>query len=541
VIAAPSASAQITALLTFMSVHETPPDPGAPWRERHQRARAAIRAGLESLREAHGRHDDTPLPMPELAGTVRRWIEGRTFAPRTGANGVLLMDAPAAAYADVDAVRLVGLVETDWPERSQRSIFYPPSLLVQLGWPAEADRLAAARARFRDLLRLPRSNISLSTFTLEDDAIVPPSPLLEEIESSGLPVEPVAPADARIFQHEAIASLPIVPTVLSDEAAAWLALRASRSPAVDPRFHGDVGLPAEAPQEFSGAKVGSSGVGRLETVYAVSRVERYLDCPFKYFAAHVLGLPEERQDQGALTPQERGQFLHEVFEDFFRQWQAGGGGAITTANLAGALELFGQVANTRLAALSESDRALERTYLLGSAVAPGLAERAFGFEIEQGEPVIERLLEHALEGEFEFRSPKGTRRVRLRAKADRIDLLADGGLRVIDYKLGKAPKPSKSLQLAVYGACAEQQLDGRHGRSWKLRLAGYVAFKEKNAFAALGGAPSIEEAAAAGQERFLSAIDAIERGAFPVQPDEPFLCTRCGYAALCRKDYVGDE
>jgi len=43
------------------------------------------------------------------------------------------------------------------------------------------------------------------------------------------------------------------------------------------------------------------------------------------------------------------------------------------------------------------------------------------------------------------------------------------------------------------------------------------------------------------KERFLAALDGIEQGVFPPKPDEPFLCTWCGYASVCRKDYVGDE
>ena len=160
--------------------------------------------------------------------------------------------------------------------------------------------------------------------------------------------------------------------------------------------------------------------------------------------------------------------------------------------------------------------------------------------------MIERLLEHELEGEFLFTTDGGERTVRLRAKADRIDLMADGTLRIVDYKLGKAPKPGRALQLPVYGVCAEQSLAGRHDRSWTLGRAGYVAFKEKNAFVSLGRSGSSEsaslrEAVAAGQERLFAAIDGIERGEFPPRPDEPFLCTRCGYAPVCRKDYVGDE
>lgn len=517
------ASAQVTALCTFIAAHERLPLPADRWHGRHLRARGAILATLQGLARAHRLHDDQPVPLPELAGMVRRWIEGQTFSPRTGVEGVVLLDAPAAAYADVDEVRLVGLVESDWPDRSRRSIFYPSSLLAQLGWPLDADRLSGACARFHDLLRLARRRVTVSLFTLEDDAIVSPSSFLEEIAGAGLPVERLAPAqDARVFIHEALAEDPVAPSALTGAPLEWLAMRASRSAATDAMFHGAAGL-------------------RDAAVYAVSKVERYLECPFKYFAAHVLRLPEERDEASGLSAQERGQFLHGVFEQFFTLWQARGHGSMTVDNLDDALTLFEGVAGAALATLPEADRAVERTLLLGSAAAPGLAQRAFTFEIEQGGEIIERLLEHELEGAFVFASSAGARSVRLRAKADRIDLLADGTLRVIDYKLGKAPKAARALQLPVYGICAEQSLAGRHGRSWTLGQAGYVAFREKHAFVGLGASSSLREAVDAGQERLLAAIDRIERGEFPPAPDEPFICTHCGYASVCRKDYVGDE
>ena len=518
-----SASVQIDALLRFIARHEQLPGETDAWRVRHLRARAAVLAALESLRDAHRLYDDDPLPPGELAGTVRRHIEAQTFAPRTGATGLSLLDARSAAYADLDDVRVVGMVESDWPERGRRSIFYPSSLLTQLGWPSEADRLSAARAHFHDLLLLPRQRVSVSTFTLEDDAIVPASPLLEELDGVGLPVERVRPSrPPRVFVHEALADDPVAVSAVTGEAAGWLALRLSRSPSAASPFHGTAGT-------------------RASTVYAVSHVERYLECPFKYFAAYVLRLPEERDDQSGMTPQERGQFLHAVFETFFREWQARGGRAITAENVADAQALFERVAEARLDTLGEADRALERSYLLGSAAASGLAERAFTFELEQEGEIVERLLEHPLEGEFVFPAAGGPRRVRLRAKADRIDLFADGTLRIVDYKLGKAPKPGRALQLPVYGVCAEQHLDGRHGRSWTLGRAGYVAFRERQPFVALGSSSSLAEAVAAGQERFLAAIDGIEAGEFPPRPDEPFLCTWCAYSTVCRKDYVGDE
>ncbi len=520
---APTAPAQIDAILAFIATRERRPAADDAWVARHLRARAAVLAALQMLRDAHASHDPSALSISELSGAVRRWIEGQTFSPRLGTTGVRLLDASAAPYADVDEIRIVGLSEADWPERSARSIFYPQSLLGQLGWPGEQDRFPAARARFQDLLRLPRRRVSLSSFTLEDDAIVSPSSLLEEVDAAGLPIErlvraPGAAPESRVFVHEALAVDPVAPGVLRGEAADWLALRTSRR-FDDARFRG-----------WTGARAAST--------YAVSRLERYLECPFKYYAAHVLRLPEERDEQAWMTPQERGHFVHAVFERFFEEWQRAGNGAITTSNVAEAIALFDTVAERHLADLPEGDRALERTLLLGSAAAAGFGERAFAFEIDDRVPVVERLLEYQLEGTFTFAADEASKRITLRSKADRIDLLADGTLRIVDYKTGRAPEKKRSLQLPVYGVCAQQALEGRHGRSWTVSRAGYIAFKDKAAFTAL---QSPARALAEGQATLLTVVDAIERGEFPVRPDEPFLCNWCPYPGVCRKDYVGDE
>ncbi|MEO6238890.1 MAG: PD-(D/E)XK nuclease family protein [Vicinamibacterales bacterium] len=521
--AALTAPAQIEGILTFITARESKPQAGDAWRARHMRARGAVLAALQMLRDAHDVHDPSALSVWELSGAVRRWIDGQTFSPRLGSAGVMLLDASAAPYADVDEIRMVGLSEADWPERSPRSIFYPQSLLAQLGWPGEQDRFPAARAKFQDLLRLPRRRVSLSSFTLEDDSIVSPSPLLEDVDAASLPIErmvaaPGAGPGSRVFVHEALALDPLRPGVLRGEAADWLALRSSRG-LDDPRRRGRTSP-------------------RAPVTYAVSRLERYLECPFKYYAAHILRLPEERDEQAWMTPQERGLFVHTVFESFFAEWQSLGHGAITTANVPDAIALFDGVAERHLAGLPEGDRALERTLLLGSAAAAGFGERAFAFEIEDGIPIVERLLEYGLEGTFRFEADGVSREITLKSKADRIDLLADGTLRIVDYKTGRAPEKRRSLQLPIYGVCAEQALDGRHGRSWTVSRAGYIAFKDKAAFTAL---PSASRALAEGQVTLLAVVDAIERGEFPVRPDEPFMCNWCPYPGVCRKDYVGDE
>ena len=516
----PTASAQIDGILAFVRSHERLPDTGDSWYARHMRARGAVLSALEMLRDAHAAYDDRALSVGELSGAVRRWIEGQTFALRRGDSGVALMDARAAAYATIDDLRIVGLTEQDWPERGARSIFYPQSLLAQLGWPSEVDRHRAARAAFQDLLRLPHRRLTLSTFSLENDALVSPSVLLDDVAAAGLPVERMKPSTrTRVFAHEALGMVPLAPEAVTGEARAWLATRTTH--------------PLEARR-----RNGSADPAPAAT-YAVSRVEKYLICPFRYFAGHVLRLPEDREEQGWMTPQERGVFMHEVFEEFFASWQAAGRGGVTPDNVSQAVTLFGEIAERRLETLPEGDRALERTFLLGSAAATGLAERAFAFEIEDGIDVVERLLEYELKGTFTFAAGDDSRAVPIRAKADRIDLLTDGTMRVIDYKLGRAPDRRRALQLPIYGVAARQALDGHSGRSWTLSRAGYVAFKHKGAFVDIG--QDLGKAVREGQERFIAAVDGIERGEFPPRPDDPFLCTWCAYPTVCRKDYVGDE
>ena len=490
------ASVQLAGLQRFLLDSQRPPDLQV-FDERHAQARAAILQAIDALRVACVTHDDRVRRFVDLVGSLRRWIEAQTFSPRTGTAGVQLVDAQAARYCTADEVRLVGLIEGEWPERPRRNIFYPSWLLADLGWPKETDRLAASRAAFQDLLRLPTRWVALSSFSLENEAIVSPSSLLEEIDGA-VPLVRRKPAPrGRIFPAEALMYEPLVHSVFGADPKAWLDQRQQRAPRDAAGFHGAAGTLAES-------------------TYAVSAVERYLDCPFKYFAAHVLRLEEETDDDGTLSPQDRGRFLHAVFHDFFDRWQRDGHGAVTPATLDEALRAFEASTERLLDTLPRADRAPERVRLLGSAAASGLGERVLRMEAERPTPVVERLLEYRIDGEIVLEIDPARRRVILRGTADRIDLLADGTLRLIDYKSGKAPKPARSIQLPMYAIAAGQRLEGYRGRTWTLGEVGYLAFGERQPFVALKGRRDQEDAVADGQQRFLDAVAGIERGEFPL-------------------------
>ena len=513
-------------LLAFLMAHEPRPNAAHPLRERHLRARAAVLQALTGLRHAHARLDDRPRPFADTMAAVRRRIERQTFSPRHGSSGVQLVDARAARFGSFETLHLVGLTDREWPESPDRNIFYPPAMLSHLGWPAEADVRASERAIFEDLVHAAGLDVIVSTITLEDDAIVEPSPFLEDLTQSGLTVtrEPPAPT-ARIFTHEAVLVDPIEPGALADEAAAWLTLRDSRSPSAEPRFHGQAD-PARTAR------------------YKVSAIDQYLACPFVYFASQVLRLDEEPDDEESLGPKAQGRFVHAVLEAFFLAWQGRGRGAITADTLEDARALFTDIVDVQLASLPESDAALQRTRLLGSPVAPGFGDVVFLAEAvrDREAPIVERRMEFTLDGPTTLRAGDRTREIVLAAKADRVDLLADGTFRVIDYKLSKAPNLKHVAQLPAYAAAVRQRLDGYQGRQWQAADAAYIAFGKGGRYEPLtSNAAQLDAVLAAGEARLVDAVERIERGEFPPAPAEKRRCRTCAFSPVCRKDFVDDE
>lgn len=515
------ASEQLRSLAAFLEVRYEPLDAAHPLFARERRARAALLQILDGLAAAHAAHHDPRWTVADLAAAVRRWVGDQTFQQEDATSGVRLLDDQAARYGDFDDVTIVGLVENDWPDRSRRNIFYPPVLLGALGWPSEKDRQAAADARFIDLVTSALTRVELSTFILDDEAIVSRSIQLDEVPRARLSTvtrrlttEPLVGDEDLAVSDTPVLSRP-------GDAASWLALRLRRTGSSSAEFHGSAGA-------------------RPTRTWSVSALETYLGCPFKFFSQHVLRLEEEPDDEEVMDPRRQGQFVHGVFEAFFREWQDSGRQAITPVLLPSARTLFATVVDRELESLPQGEAALERTRLLGSPAAAGLGEAVFRMEAERPVPVVGRLLEHPLNGLFSIAASDGPRLVSLRGKADRIDLLGDGTFRLIDYKLGWPPDRSKALQLPIYAICAEQQITARN-RRWTLGEAMYLAFKGPKRVVPLfpNDAARVEVLARA-QQRLVDTIDAIERGEFPPSPDDVYRCESCGFASVCRKDYVGD-
>jgi RecB family exonuclease len=394
------------------------------------------------------------------------------------------------------------------------------SIPRELGWPAESDRLAGERALFADLLRLPSSRLAVSVFTLEGDALVSPSSLIDELDHTDFETTKAETSHARIFEYEALCLEPVDTSALpTPEARAW----------AERRF-------AEA---RSATAVGKTQAHRA-SAYSLSALERYQDCPFKFFASDVLRLEEVPEDESTLSPRARGRFIHEVFQRFFEAWDGNGRGTIAADTLDDARALMAEIAEPLLARLPAADAALERARLFGSAISTGSVDVVFEREVSSDARVLSRRLEHRLEGEFGLGAPDG-RRVPLKGVADRIDVLEGNRLRVIDYKTGSAPNPRRALQVPIY-ALSAQEREAASGERWTIDEAAYIAFSGKRSYVpVIKPGTATDAVLSAARERLFAAVDGIERGEFPARPHDPIICTWCAYVAVCRKDYVDHD
>lgn len=522
----------VVRLREFLDRHDRP----QPGNDRRDRVRAAVTLALAGLGEAYRRHDPGASgTITDLSAAVRRWLGAQTFALRTGEGGLQIVDRQAARFADFDDVQVMGLVEGEWPERPRRNIFYPQSLLAQLE-PARPDRVALhqerdlvrfARASFRDLLMSARHRVRVSTFALESDAVVEPSAFLDDLPALGLSreVSTLDPA-VQVFTYEALAGLkegnrlpPPEPvgSHFSATVTKWARVRADGAHRERARFEGEAG-PWVLPR------------------VSVSRLERYLKCPFQFYVTNVLQVDEEPEDENTRSPLVRGRFLHELFETFFHEWQARGRGRITAADMAEARALFVEICEPALASLSPAEAGLERARLYGSAVGSGIAERVFAMEAERGTAIRERLMEFELDGEFAFTGEDGaSRTVRLRAKIDRVDVLADGTFRVIDYKTKYVPDRRIALQLPIYSAGVRARLSVDRGADLKPSEAMYLSFEGPDAVVSLAErGKSFDELVTAAEHRLVQALDDIAAGHYPPRPETRNLCGMCAFVAVCR-------
>ena len=464
---------------------------------RLNRAKAAFDSILGRLEEAARRVSDPPRGFAYFRDKLRRAIEQHTFAVRSGETGVQIVDSRSAPFGGFDLVVLMGLNEDEWPERSERNIFYPQWLLREFGFPSDRDLLAGERRRFLGLLDLAWKNVVLFRHLLEDEIPAVPSPFLEEVRSWA--------SEREVTEASVGAALAEIVVSRSDALRRGLVSSAS---ATVPRRPGQVEGPLTISEPIS-----------------PTAFELHLRCPFKYYSRYLLGIEEEEEVDEQLSPLERGRILHEVLQEGFAEWDRGRSSPrpVDPESYEEALALFRRVA---LASLPPEHRAIEMERLFGGAGEPGAIPWLLRREMAQG-PLRERLVEYAFSSPLRLEDgPRGEKPwyVRIQGRIDRADVDGKGFLHVYDYKSGRAPGEAVALQVPLYAMCLSSE------RGAPVKEAAYLSFRDRKAISR----GDFDKAKAL----LTRTYGAIREGRFAPAPYQEHLCASCGYRMVCRKEIV---
>ena len=284
-VAAPP-SAHLDVLEAFLRDVEAPPPDGAA-RERWLRARGAVLAIAAAACASRSRaFGESPRPFADLAALLRRLLEEQPSTRASARATCTSSTREAAPYGRFTHVTLAGVVEGEWPvvRRAQHLLSVVAAARSGL---AGRDRPARRRrARCSTICCACRcARVEVSTFSLDDEAIVRPSPFVEDLDARRPAIERVGDRGATSEPTRTsplhVTALPLdidarPPTIAVDEAGRRCRARrrlagvaAGAEPIDLPAFHGAAG--AVAPR-----------------AYSVTSLDRYRQCPFKYFAADVL-------------------------------------------------------------------------------------------------------------------------------------------------------------------------------------------------------------------------------------------------------------
>ncbi|MFN2431522.1 MAG: PD-(D/E)XK nuclease family protein [Gemmatimonadota bacterium] len=555
-----SAAALAAGALRFLRLFQ--PRAGAAEAESLER----LRDRLTRIAEVATREVPLPVSIAELQSalsTLRALPPGTLGRqPWTSAAGAVhLTDLahggrahrPVTFLVGLDAERtsLVGRVDPVLLERDRQALNGRATPLREL--PLVAERVAENRYRLALLLASLRGTVTLSCAAWEaaTGSELSPSPLL-------LQALRARNADPRLgfAALEEELKVPVSPVPAGsgelDATDVWLGALAQEDlllageGLIRSAFAGlDSGL-AAAEARLSGAPGVHYGfvpaAARLDprtrrSAVSPSALQTLARCPLAWLHTYGLGLrkPQDAEYVAGrwLDDRERGSLLHAVFERFVSDW------------------MHRQHELAKPAAEADLDRIVEEELVRARQAIPPSSD--FAFEVESDEiRRSARLFLRAERGEdggtwiaaerafgsegeaVEVTLPSGAT-LRLKGRIDRVDRLAHGGLRVIDYKggrgsfyeraVGEPPfKGGRQIQPGIYVLAAEALGLGDVAR-FEYRFPSergegrVVAYTRGELDDALGVAEQL--------------LDLVRAGAL-LPSDDPGDCKFCDHQAICR-------
>jgi len=519
--------------------------------------KAAERVELALRRLAALDDVEGPVPLEVFARTLTVELEADLGRVGRFGEGVLVGSVEMGIGLDLDLLVVLGLAEGSFPSTVRDDSLLPDRERLAAGGELEL-RAARVERQHRHLvgalagaghqvLGVPRGDLRRSAERVPSRWVLDIAATLagsaspwwgkDLLEARTAWVQHVASFDAGLRhapepatpQEHRLVSLLAAGGALVDaddpRTRAGAEVVQARRSATFTRFDGnvgEVGVPIPSP------------VGALTSP---TRLERWASCPLSYLVEDVLRASpvENPEDELEISALERGSLVHQVLEDFTREvlarppsdrpgpmqpWTAADHQRIEALGRARCDEwetrgltgrpIFWRRDRRRI--LADLHAFLDRDSAHRGArhTSPVAAELGFGFDGEA--PPVEVPL-------FDGRV------LRLRGRADRLDVATDGTLHVIDYKTGGARGYTglseddpvlggTKLQLPVYGLAAR----AHHGNAYTPVHAEYWFVTTKGEFRHVGY-PVTDEVLEHTRRVLAAIVEGIEAGRFPAHPD----------------------
>lgn len=500
---------------------------------------------LEEQNHLHQNIGDKPITFARFAEELRAALAETSFhADEPITEGVQILGRLEPRLFSFPYFILGGFLQGEMPHMAKISPFLDSEERRRIGMPSVADSMSSDRYLFYHYLRQTQKRMIITRPAFDNENPLLPSPILHELER-------VAALET-VMQGKSA-------TIYSEQE--WQ--RARGDPAKTEADKNIQIIPDEKLKKWC--------------LFSTTQLEKYAECPFKFFAEIVLRLSEPPSDKPdeELTNLERGIILHRVLFLFYREWTDKKKVPFTDEKSADeAARRLIEIAEVELKALPYNDLFwdAEKEELLSSL--KDFAQKEMGFFEKQGQ-YIPKFFEvvfgdvNLTQGSIDPISTKIPYTIKeesgdiaLRGKIDRIEVCGDS-FAVVDYKSGKKTKQlcdvreGTSLQLAIYLLAAKAILEKHLKR--KMEMAAGIFYKvnakeikrdsqillyEDRASLGCGGKHKDSycgtqeelEALLEGTKNFIKKyVNGIREGSFPVKPHEKASrCDKCSFNAACR-------
>jgi len=489
-----------------------------------------------------------PVDFTRFAGELSAAVDAARYEPPLNrADAILVAGMLDVRGVPFRSVALLGMAEGEIPQRRREDPFLRDrdrARLRDAGLPLESSTRSFERDYFYQTVPRAWERLLLTRPRLaEGGAAWEPSPYWQDIERL-TKIEPVVvPGEYRPALDRAASLSEVLESAARDPAVqAWLA--AQKPDAMQRLHHGAqiVGRRRRGSHAATSPFDGYLGedTGALAALrnrlrhWTPTRLERYRACPHWYYVATLLALETREEPEEGANIAQLGTIYHRIFEEVYRTAGGGEPDALLAALPAVAQRVLDE------APAREGFRVTAWWQQTRSEIEANIGASLAALAAYEGEPVAleayfgrETALALELDGEP----------FTISGVVDRVDRMADGTLRIIDYKTGvgdydsaKALIDGKRLQLGLYALAAEQALtlgqvgDGFYWFAHKARASKWsLAQFEDPDSGAIGPAAAIDRAAAHAQ----AAVAAARQGDFTPRPPDSGCPEYCPALAFC--------